>query len=609
MNIIVQSAEQIQSDDAQFENEVPPKPIALQVIPENIPDELKDKRRWVIWAYEKKVSEWTKVPYDPNSFEDRSVPLSQRRASSTCPETWSSFDHVLQLSTKNAKHLDGIGFMLGEGIVGIDVDKCFDQEGNPDKRATAFLRFLSTYTERSVSGRGLRMFAKGKLPGDKGRKNKTCEVYSLARFFTVTGHRIPGHPATVNFQQKRIDALLLKVFKTDPQNTTKKKATVDGITLEDEAILQLARNARNSDKFKRLWGGQDEDIITLGYTKADGGPDWSNADQALCSLLAFYTSDFDQIDRLFTASGLYRDKWDRQDYKARTINKALECRDQGEVYKGGERIKMKMMEDEADKVCYEAPEADKTCSENPSEAPGSGACEGDEEQVRDEMEDGMSEDKLQTGKKTITRKLVELVKEGADLWRNQTGEVWATLKVENHHENYPAHSTSFRRWLTGRYWKRYGDAANEKAVKGAIEVVDHLGQSSPEHKVYLRYGRLSDRLYVDLGGTSWNAVEVTPNGWRVVENPPVKFRRTKNSGAMSIPVRGGSVDLLRRVLPLSDDAWCLVQGFILDAMKGVGPYLVMMAHGEQGCGKSTLCRMVRRVIDPLKEAELSPSER
>jgi hypothetical protein len=40
--------------------------------------------------------------------------------------------------------------------------------------------------------------------------------------------------------------------------------------------------------------------------------------------LAFYTKDIEQIHRLFSKSGLYREKWDREEYKRKTITKALE---------------------------------------------------------------------------------------------------------------------------------------------------------------------------------------------------------------------------------------------------------------------------------------------
>lgn len=96
-----------------------------------------------------------------------------------------------------------------------------------------------------------------------------------------------------------------------------------GSPLTDDEIVERAKSAKNGDKFARLWAG---DIS--GYSSA------SEAELALCSMLAFWTGgDAAQIDRLFTRSQLMRDKWNRADYRARTIQKAVEgCR---EVYGGG----------------------------------------------------------------------------------------------------------------------------------------------------------------------------------------------------------------------------------------------------------------------------------
>jgi hypothetical protein len=83
--------------------------------------------------------------------------------------------------------------------------------------------------------------------------------------------------------------------------------------LTDEEVVTLARGARNAGKFEALWSGD-----------VSGYPSYSEADQALISLLAFYTQDSEQLDRLYRQSGLCRSKWlDRPDYRDRTIKRML----------------------------------------------------------------------------------------------------------------------------------------------------------------------------------------------------------------------------------------------------------------------------------------------
>ncbi len=84
----------------------------------------------------------------------------------------------------------------------------------------------------------------------------------------------------------------------------------------DEEVIELCRSAKNAPKFERLYDVGD----TSEYDHDD-----SRADQGLISLMAFYTQDPEQLDRLFQGSALYRaEKWGRRsDYRRRTIEKAL----------------------------------------------------------------------------------------------------------------------------------------------------------------------------------------------------------------------------------------------------------------------------------------------
>ena len=70
---------------------IPPKPTVLEVIPENIPAELKAIPNWMCWCYELRQSnqgewKWTKPPLQVNS----------RYARSDQPRTWTTFERVLE---------------------------------------------------------------------------------------------------------------------------------------------------------------------------------------------------------------------------------------------------------------------------------------------------------------------------------------------------------------------------------------------------------------------------------------------------------------------------------------------------------------------------------
>jgi putative DNA primase/helicase len=99
------------------------------------------------------------------------------------------------------------------------------------------------------------------------------------------------------------------------ERVSKRMASANGHHSEftDEEVIALARDAKNAAKFEALWVGD-----TTGYASH------SEADQALISLLAFYTQNEGQLDSLYQRSNLCREKWiNRPDYRRRTIQRAL----------------------------------------------------------------------------------------------------------------------------------------------------------------------------------------------------------------------------------------------------------------------------------------------
>jgi putative DNA primase/helicase len=129
-----------------------------------------------------------------------------------------------------------------------------------------------------------------------------------------TGESIPdGSEAVTALHEKlfgdRLQAAAAKVASTNGKN-----GHHPVVSLSDAQVVDLLYRAKNRDKFRALWLGRWEGSY----------PSQSEADEALCALLGFYTRDYGQIDSIFRQSGLVRDKWLRRaDYRERTISAAL----------------------------------------------------------------------------------------------------------------------------------------------------------------------------------------------------------------------------------------------------------------------------------------------
>ena len=277
------------------------------------PAELRARDQWVCWRLEERDGKATKVPYQAQG--------QHQRADSTRPETWSSFTRALAYHRANP-WTSGIGYVLSadDPFVGVDLDHCRDPEsGALLSWAQKIVKRLDSYTEITPSRAGLRIFVRGELP-PHGRKKGHLEMYSQARFLTVTGERLPNTPPTIEDRHEALLALHADTWPPKPPPTNGQvHANRQPIDLDDAALLRRAKEAQNGQRFWALWNG-----------------DWSShydsqsvADLALCSHLAFWTgADTGRMDSLFRQSSLYRDKWDSRrgdtTYGAITLAKALE---------------------------------------------------------------------------------------------------------------------------------------------------------------------------------------------------------------------------------------------------------------------------------------------
>ena len=130
-----------------------------------------------------------------------------------------------------------------------------------------------------------------------------------------------------------------------------------------------------------------------------------------------------------------------------------------------------------------------------------------------------------------------------------------------------------------------------------IEAKAHF--DGPERPVSIRVGGLDGRLYLDLGDNEWRAVEIDTIGWRVIDKPPVRFRRAAGMQPLPMPAPGGSIATLRSFLNVkSDTDFVLVIAWALAVLRDHGPYPVIVLSGEQGSAKSTFSAILRALLDP-----------
>jgi hypothetical protein len=267
-------------------------------------EDLKLQRRWVLWRLIHKpgTPKPTKIPFQVNG----------KMARTNDPATWATHADCEAVVSQ----FSGIGLVLGEvdgvSVWGVDIDNCCDAvtgKFTPESREVVI--GLDSYSEYSPSGTGCHVFGIGPLPGDgepvvrphpgckqieiKGRSYKGRGFY-----FTFSGRHLSKTPRDLMHRQKEITVLYNRV-QTMPTKTGSKGVTVR-ITSDEET------------RYKQLMAGD----------MSDYDDNHSVADMALVSILAkrHHNNAF-LIDQEFCKSGLYRQKWDRLDYKWSTIGKVI----------------------------------------------------------------------------------------------------------------------------------------------------------------------------------------------------------------------------------------------------------------------------------------------
>src|SRR5262249_4702616 len=162
-------------------------------------------------------------------------------------------------------------------------------------------------------------------------------------------------------------------------------------------------------------------------------------------------------------------------------------------------------------------------------------------------------------------RLIRLVQEsGAELFHDDTPVPFITFEAgegeDAHRETWPLRNLGFRRWLACLFYGTQGKSAGAQAIADAVAALEGIALfEGPERPAHDRTAEHKGRLSLDLATPRWQAVEVDAAGWRVIDCPPVRFRRSKGMQSLPVPQTGGSLTLLRPFVNVrGQQAWVLL---------------------------------------------------
>jgi primase-polymerase (primpol)-like protein len=518
----------------------------------DIPNELKEQDNWVVW---KKINkpDTDKITKIPKTLMKGSI----KNSDSTDSSTWLNYSKAKKVKNK-CNDLDGLGFVFtASKYAGIDLDDCRDPEtGELSDKAEEIVERMNSYTEVSPSGKGLHIIIKGGLPSSGGRRTddiggmKQIEMYDSGRYFTMTGNKLDETPGYINDNQSEFSNLFKEVFENpreDNYSTTFENSSDNN--LSDKDIIEIARNAENGEEFKRLYQKGD----TSSY------PSPSEADEALCFHLAFYTKDYNQIERLFNRSELTREKWlKREDYRKRTIKKAIENVQAG-----------------YDPNYYERKDNNKT------------------EDVDNE-----------SGLNSMHKKL-QAIAEEAELYKMPDNRNFA--KVEDiDGENKilmisGGKNCQFTSWLKRKYFDEYEEYPSSTPLSRVVDGIKSRAEIADMKELHMRATKNNNSIYVDLAQNNLKKIKISPDGYKIVENEKVEFLQNDEISKLPEPSQEAGIESLKKLNELTmleGRKLVLIISWLTSVYYTPGSYPILIITGEAGSGKSVLSKMLRFLVDP-----------
>jgi Primase C terminal 1 (PriCT-1) len=217
---------------------------------------------------------------------------------------------------------------------------------------------------------------------------------------------------------------------------------------------------------------------------------------------------------------------------------------------------------------------------------------------------------VKTGKRSQATLLVELVQEQYELWRDASTEAPVAVRRGSAiGRPFRGNADVLRAELSAAFYDRYGKVPGGTALSDALKALEGLALRAPTASFAIRVAMSPDgAVYVDLAQAQERFVRVDGDGWRIVDESPVRFLRTNLTAPQVTPERGGSLDELRSFFPVSDETWPLLLGWLVATFLPDIPHPVAYLAGERGTGKSSTGEHSVALVDPVRvERRTAPS--
>jgi hypothetical protein len=165
------------------------------------------------------------------------------------------------------------------------------------------------------------------------------------------------------------------------------------------------------------------------------------------------------------------------------------------------------------------------------------------------------------------------------------------------------------RLLTKLLFEYEEKAPSNDGLIGARRVLDMLAHDSGEiRELHTRAAFHEGAVFYELA--PGRVVRIDEEGWRLDPYPPVYFRGVKNLRPLPTPVSGGKLEDVTEWVNLKTDRdRRLFLTYVTLALLAHVARPILEMTGVMGAGKSTACRIVKKMLDPTSNEAVTIDRR
>lgn len=213
-------------------------------------------------------------------------------------------------------------------------------------------------------------------------------------------------------------------------------------------------------------------------------------------------------------------------------------------------------------------------------------------------------DEISGGKRhsQADRLILLCIDQEPELFHDQHETPYARIRQKNVNVTLPIRSRQFKVWLANLLWEAEQKSAGSEALAGALNVLQAKAlYEGQKHTLYNRMAPAEDGIWIDMADDKWRAIKVTAEGWRIVDDPPILFKRYSHQKALVEPKLDGDAWTFLKFVNVDEEdkntrllLLCAIISYLIPMI----PHVILVLHGIQGSGKTCLFKVVRLLIDP-----------